>query len=909
MDVSQSERSFLQKWITLLSNDKEIELECILASPQNIKRTDFVRVLKYCRTHFKLFDEKRESLDIVYENNHEGLRVTLEGRQVIQGFCKNENIQKVPSKFLIKKTKEDSISLSEYGCKFNVKKEHEIQPDMYGTFLQHWELYKKIYRYKKRYSYQHGPFRIDLTVVKANYGARKSIIPATSFKTSNTIHAKESFEIEIECDGKNITVDDYISITARLLCVKNNIWVLLKRTVRETIEKEFIDIRVGPYKQNVRGRTYTLFNNKNVLSPGPQVVSMNMNRFRTFKTNHDAYTVTLKTDGQRMMGFTNHKGELYLLSSTHGESFIATGFTQKHAPNCIIDGELVRETKHKETILHYLIFDCYFQFGKDIRTLLLDDRLDRAKTLFSNKNIEKDSPFSVYVKQFLPCSRLYESVTQIMKESKESIYANDGLIFTPQDPVGGAQVYEKKSGIAQSNGAWDRLLKWKDTKENTIDFRVIFGEREESFDLDTNTRRNVQTMTLHVLRTTSGSRGTSEVEFRPLEPADADACITRIAYKTNQQNQQSLQCLNGDEILNGSIVEMSYKKENPPRMRWIPRNVRHDKTKPNAEHTAVDIWKIAHLPVTLDLLTQENAHVPTEFDEMDEYYVQETKKLDVDVKMRRFHTLVVKKDLITQDTLNMPKGARLLDLACGRGGDLNRYKQSHFKEIIGIDLSANNLENPNGGAIVRLEENPVPKKNIVFIHGDAIKNLIDGSAFHNSSQKYKTLAQKYVASPQSYDMVSMFFALHYMFENKNTLDTFIKNLREQIKPGGYFTGCCYDGQKVYAVLKEMGRASFKIDGTTFLEIQRDFAENKVFSNDTSSLGMQIRVLVHHIGKPHNEYLVNFAYFKIVMEQNGFTCTKQKNFEEYYRENASVQLTEDEKNASFLNIAFTFKRVS
>ena len=72
----------------------------------------------------------------------------------------------------------------------------------------------------------------------------------------------------------------------------------------------------------------------------------------------------------------------------------------KDAIGSVFDGELVRLSKNKDDILHYLIFDCYYENGKDIRMKSLNTRISVANKLISSKEIDDSTEFIIKVKSF-----------------------------------------------------------------------------------------------------------------------------------------------------------------------------------------------------------------------------------------------------------------------------------------------------------------------------------------------------------------------------------------------------------------------------------------------------------------------------------------------------------------------------
>ena len=69
------------------------------------------------------------------------------------------------------------------------------------------------------------------------------------------------------------------------------------------------------------------------------------------------------------------------------------------------------------------------------------------------------------------------------------------------------------------------------------------------------------------------------------------------------------------------------------------------------------------------------------------------------------------------------------------------------------------------------------------------------------------------------DVISCMFALHYMFENINKLNNFIYNIAENLAVDGMFIGACFDGDKVFNMMRRYkkdevtknGRSLFLVD--------------------------------------------------------------------------------------------------
>jgi hypothetical protein len=46
------------------------------------------------------------------------------------------------------------------------------------------------------------------------------------------------------------------------------------------------------------------------------------------------------------------------------------------------------------------------------------------------------------------------------------------------------------------------------------------------------------------------------------------------------------------------------------------------------------------------------------------------------------------------------------------------------------------------------------------------------------------------------------FTLHYFFEDVSKVNGWLKNLASTVKVGGFFVGCCFDGDEVLRLLRQ-----------------------------------------------------------------------------------------------------------
>lgn len=116
-------------------------------------------------------------------------------------------------------------------------------------------------------------------------------------------------------------------------------------------------------------------------------------------------------------------------------------------------------------------------------------------------------------------------------------------------------------------------------------------------------------------------------------------------------------------------------------------------------------------------------------------------------------------------------GATVLDIACGRGGDVWKYRDLGVARVVGVDVSANELEEAQRRAAAA-------KLNATFLKLDARRPFDLGARFRAA--------------------VCM-FGLHYFFESEDIATTFFRNVSSHLEPGGVFVGIVPDGRCVRPV--------------------------------------------------------------------------------------------------------------
>ena len=559
-------------------------------------------------------------------------------------------------------------------------------------------------------------------------------------------------------------------------------------------------------------------------------------------------------------------------------------------------------------------------------------------------------------------------------------YNTDGLIFTSNKlGVGVEEVGDNK--IKNYKYTWKHSFKWKPPEYNTIDFLVkvkkTYGDKDEIKNIFSPETQNVEQFkilnlyvgwdesmhgfsnpqdmlfrgeipTLH-----SERKGLTPQLFVPSLPYDENAHITYLPLKNDTSGTQNMFTEEEETIETDTIVEFKYEFNDNVFMRWKPLRVRYDKTTEykntnsifgNAFHVANSNWQTIHNPITKEMLVDRELRITMDdIDDKDVYYNKATGPSKT-VNLRDFHNLYVKKiliDIVSNETTN------LIDFAVGKAGDLQKWIHAHINFVLGIDISKDNIHNKKDGACARyigVKQKNKQTPDALFIQGDSSKLIINSLTTddplvdepeEDKKSKFvlkqvlgvgkpdekhgKYLAKQFGVAKQ-FDVGSIQFALHYMFENKFTLHNFLKNVSDLVKPGGYFIGTCYDGSKIFSMLDDVEENESK---DIFVGSKKIWSVIKKYDNVEfrDTLGLKIGVYQETINKVFDEYLVDFRYLVELMERYGFVLNSPVaeinplgDFSTLYKKMQKdttikkITMTEEESQISFLNNYFIFKKL-
>eukprot|EP00468_Gymnochlora_sp_CCMP2014_P006549 CAMPEP_0167755204 /NCGR_PEP_ID=MMETSP0110_2-20121227/8694_1 /TAXON_ID=629695 /ORGANISM="Gymnochlora sp., Strain CCMP2014" /LENGTH=383 /DNA_ID=CAMNT_0007641165 /DNA_START=55 /DNA_END=1206 /DNA_ORIENTATION=+ len=216
-----------------------------------------------------------------------------------------------------------------------------------------------------------------------------------------------------------------------------------------------------------------------------------------------------------------------------------------------------------------------------------------------------------------------------------------------------------------------------------------------------------------------------------------------------------------------------------------------------------------------------DSYLPDDVDKVKEHYnvhgrkvqTQAERRKGVSHPLKKFHNNV-KRQMIRRFCQDNRGNFKLLDIACGRGGDLFKWKAAGIAYVRGIDLSPLEIDEA--------------KRRYAESRGKLRGLKVD---FEQSDDCGRKLLP---GLNGQYDAVTCMFAAHYFFRDEATCKHFLHNVSAALRPGGYFFGCVPDGKKVVTklmrtkkyensvlCLERLWEKSYKAFGSRFIFKIRD----------------------------------------------------------------------------------------
>ena len=738
---------------------------------------------------------------------------------------------------------------------------------------ENWKDLRKFFKINKRFTYTDTKTNIKFIVNVCKCSKYESYDATDSDLYYNLNSAKiiksshrYDFYIDITNASQDIILQSIIKMEQALYLIP---LVISKKQQNDIIKKYSDLVSKDIYKYNRYNKNPPLLTPKPVTLEKKYIIEPDDYTNISILTE---YTVTEKADGERLLMFIDNVGKVYLINNTY--MVIDTGLeASKELYNSLIDGEYISCVNRLDnpSIGLFAAFDMYYYGGEKITNLQLIDNDVKENSRYKYlKNTEKyikqkssSNSIDYFVKEHRYTDNILKDCDDILSNDKKFPYHIDGLIFTPAK-LGLYSHYGNKPVQMTDNVKWDKVFKWKPPEQNTIDFLAKFGNiisvdgiryREISLYVGYNTKQSENYTINNALKEVYNAEYRKMIREKNKERYIFKLFKPNIHYSEGVEksyvrlNSKLEARCESDELIDGDkIVEFRYVLDDTiiPSMRWIPMRIREDKTRiyntgeksktANDNTVALNIWGTIHNPVTESIIRGKAPILKMDLENdllqsNDIYYSRNIPREELlSYNMQQFHNIGIKNMLYSK---NKHKDA-LLELACGEGGDMNRWVENSYKFVLGIDYVKNNIYNPRSGAYSRListrdrffkdRDNITYKRifpNIVYVAGDCGKSIMDGECSNSidDQESFNTLKivlnkrtpnvqehYKKIASKGSYgfDVCSCMFAIHYFFESEEKINGFLKNVNLMLKKGGIFMCTFMDGKSVVDAIHNNG---------------------------------------------------------------------------------------------------------
>lgn len=524
-------------------------------------------------------------------------------------------------------------------------------------------------------------------------------------------------------------------------------------------------------------------------------------------------------------------------------------------------------------------------------------------------------------------------------------YLLDGVIFQPLE-----QAYVTKDSAKQE-------YKWKPPNKNSIDFYIQFEKDKDTGKIltvyDNSYDEYVKNKPYRICKLYVGHR--SNNEERPILFKENSELYYAYLFTSDGEVRDA----EDNIISDNTVVEFYYNNDSQinEKFRWVPLRTRYDKTESvlrfkkkygNYVTVAEKVWRSITNPILMedfnDLAKGNNPSKNQYFYDRkmeslrkkighdliisaakEAAYYQKTTRLATD--MRQFHNGWIKSNLIytfCHPMYQNNKQLSVLDIACGRGGDIMKFYYAMVSFYVGVDVDREGLISKVDGAVSRYNQMKTKKPNfprMYFIQADAGAEFdyeSQNRALKGMTQDNATLFNKFFSSdPKTrtiFDRINCQFAMHYFLKDTVYWNNFKQNLKNYLRHGGYFIATTFDYKRIIELLKDKDKYSvyYTENGKDKLlfELIRKFNVGK--SSDIYGTGNAIDVYMAWIsqeGRYLTEYLVDQRFItKELLETCDLELVDTDNFgnifeidREYLTEFAKYEHNPD-TNKFLMNVA-------
>lgn len=205
------------------------------------------------------------------------------------------------------------------------------------------------------------------------------------------------------------------------------------------------------------------------------------------------------------------------------------------------------------------------------------------------------------------------------------------------------------------------------------------------------------------------------------------------------------------------------------------------------------------------------------------------------------------------------ENAIVLDVGCGKGGDLRKFAARKIRKYYGLDISENSIDNA--------------KKRYQSCHfrfkADFLVKDAYNSLFHIGT---------------SFDVISIQFSLHYAFMSLNTLRTTLQNIKNHLSSSGKVIASIPDSEVLLRRYKKYGNNY----GNNFYSVNFIMSYEQIQSV-SCKLGIEYMFTLSNSLDKCVEYLIDMDALKKECNAIGLEIVEYVDFLSYFNRNVKKHI--------------------
>ncbi|GJJ15084.1 hypothetical protein Clacol_009359 [Clathrus columnatus] len=205
---------------------------------------------------------------------------------------------------------------------------------------------------------------------------------------------------------------------------------------------------------------------------------------------------------------------------------------------------------------------------------------------------------------------------------------------------------------------------------------------------------------------------------------------------------------------------------------------------------------------------------------------------------------------------------KVLDMGCGKGGDLQKWQKARVREYVGLDIAAVSVEQ----ARFRWEQLRGKK---FAAHFAALDCFVEPIA--------SVIPSATLIPP--FDVVSMQFCMHYAFENETKARIMLDNVSKYLRKGGVFLGTVPNGEWIMNRLSPLSPTSEPAFGNS---VYRLTFEEHLKKRKYPTFGHRYTFFLKDAVENVPEYVVHWDHFTKLAEEYSLYSIYREEFHDIFQ---------------------------